>query len=281
VATRKRDEPVTRLMEECGVNTEPFIDPELERVEEGGADYLTPNSAFGPYKGGRARAEVRSAPVEHREEGMQELAARSRTRAGGGRLFRQSGVLSPGFGMAERGVAVGANRIPMKGPPMPAAHHVPFAPQVQRAGFFAETPAIPEPQAMHPNFQPQRQSPFMQRRAYGEIPGQQEYGGVGRRRGAGREDLLEERIELLERQRNEERARGAITAEMRRMQASLSPTEHPGLYSQMDQNAIIHDCPPSHRGIMALTAACMASTKNVDIKFTYLADAEYVTIVLG
>jgi hypothetical protein len=59
------------------------------------------------------------------------------------------------------------------------------------------------------------------------------------------------------------------------MQTTISPTEHPGLYANMDHCAVIHDSPPSHRGVMALAGACMAVIKNVDIKLSYIADAEW------
>jgi hypothetical protein len=113
----------------------------------------------------------------------------------------------------------------------------------------------------------------MQNMGQCQIPPDQ--GRGDRRGGVGRLELLEERMERSEKQRNSEKARWAITSEIRRMQASISPSEHPGLSSQIDQHAAIHDCPPSHRGIMALTGACMVVIKNVDIKVSYLADAEW------
>lgn len=78
-----------------------------------------------------------------------------------------------------------------------------------------------------------------------------------------------------EQQREMERARSGITTEMRRMQTTISPLEHPGLYAVADQYATIHDSPPSHRGPMALTGGCMQVIKNIDIKLSYIADAEW------
>jgi hypothetical protein len=274
LATRRRGDPVTKLLEECGVNSKSFLDSELERAEGREEEYLTPNSAFGPYRGGRAKAEVGSTPLEIRDEGAHGLVGQSRTPAGRGRFFKREEGLSPVFKIGPAGIGFGGERAPMRGPPLRAAHHIPFASHVQQEGYFAGMPAIPDQQGMQLPLPIPQRSPIMQRRTYGEAQGQQEFGGAGRRRGEGREDSLKERAEMLERQRSEKRARGAITAEMRRMQASISPTEHPGLYSQMDQNAVIYDCLLTHRRIMVLTAACMASTKNVDTKFSYLADAE-------
>jgi hypothetical protein len=101
------------------------------------------------------------------------------------------------------------------------------------------------------------------------VPGER-IAELERQKGAERE-----RITALENQRSAERARGAITSEMRRMQTVISPIDHPGLYSQADQMAVIHDCPLTHKGIMALAGTCMAVTKNVDIKQSYPAEAEW------
>jgi hypothetical protein len=81
--------------------------------------------------------------------------------------------------------------------------------------------------------------------------------------------------QMSEQLRSTERARSGITTEMRRMQTTISPVEHPGLYAVADEYATIHDSPPSHRGPMALTGGCMQVIKNVDIKLSYIADAEW------
>lgn len=86
---------------------------------------------------------------------------------------------------------------------------------------------------------------------------------------------LAQRVALSEQLRSMERARSEITTEMRRMQNVISPVDHPGLYAVADQYATIHDSPPSHRGPMALTGNCMQIIKNVDIKLSYIADAEW------
>lgn len=83
-----------------------------------------------------------------------------------------------------------------------------------------------------------------------------------------------ERVTRLERQREADRARSSIMEEMRRMHSSISPVEHPGLYANMDLCVTIHGCHLSHWGILALTGGCMMVIKNVDIKVSYLADAE-------
>jgi hypothetical protein len=88
-------------------------------------------------------------------------------------------------------------------------------------------------------------------------------------------ETLIRKFARAEQQRSMERARSGITMEMRRMQTTISPLEHLGLYAVADQYATIHDSPPSHRGPMALTRGCMQVIKNIDIKLTYIADAEW------
>jgi hypothetical protein len=170
---------------------------------------------------------------------------------------------------------MGLDRGAVRGHPGRPAHRIPFAPQVQQVGYFAGNPMIPEQPYLQPQIPQFQHNLGVQQGDYGAVPAQPEQGGEVRGVKPGRLELLEERMERSEKQRNLEKARWAITSENRRMQASISPTEHPGLYSQIDQHAAIHDCPSSHRGIMALTGACRVVIKNVDIKDSYLGDAEW------
>jgi hypothetical protein len=111
--------------------------------------------------------------------------------------------------------------------------------------------------------------------AYGTPQPQREHFGEEQKGIAEQVESLSRRVAMFEQLRSMERARSGITTEMRRMQTTISPVEHPGLYAVADQYATIHDSPPSHRDLMALTGGCMQVIKNVDIKLSYIADAEW------
>jgi hypothetical protein len=84
---------------------------------------------------------------------------------------------------------------------------------------------------------------------------------------------LESRIEAIERDRRYEKARSGLSTELRRLQSGVSPFEHPGLYSHIDQMITIHESPESHRGPMSVAGAAGDILKVPHIKLSYLAEA--------
>jgi hypothetical protein len=48
IGTRRRGEPVIKLLEACDVDARPFLDPAYESAEEREIEYLTPQSNFEP-----------------------------------------------------------------------------------------------------------------------------------------------------------------------------------------------------------------------------------------
>jgi hypothetical protein len=86
-------------------------------------------------------------------------------------------------------------------------------------------------------------------------------------------DRLESRIEAIENDRRYKKARSGLSTELRRLQSGVSPFEHPGLYTHIDQMATLHEAPPTHRGPMAVAGVVGDVLKVPHIKLSYLADA--------
>jgi hypothetical protein len=147
VGTRRRNEPVIRLLEECDLPFRQFVDPLLERAGGDDAEFLTPNSAFEPFRWARGRQGPRAGLQGYGEEQYQEFGGgRNRIPLGGRGLPVHRGVQSPAPLMGGRGFGFGAERAPGLGYPGRGATQIPFAPQVQQAGYFAGTPNLPEHQ---------------------------------------------------------------------------------------------------------------------------------------
>lgn len=268
--TRRRSEDIVRLMRACDVNPRPFIDPLLEDVEEGEGGYRTPKSDFERYQGG-GRFGRRSAPPYELEGrypahrgGYGEIMGGVGVQARGGAQTPRPLQRGPGFGGGlDRGVYGGLGGS--------ATPHLQFAPQVQHAGGMVRSPAIPGAQFQYEPHMPRQAAQGL---GFGasqpQLEQREEPGGL-----AAQVESLTKRVSKAEQQRDMERARSGITTEMRRMQTMISPVEHLDLYAVADQYATIHDSPPSHRGPMLLTGGCMQVIKNIDIKLSYIADAEW------
>jgi hypothetical protein len=184
----------------------------------------------------------------------------------------RDGAPSPRPVLAGIGYGVGLDRGGNGGFGGRTTPHMQFAPQVQHVERMVRTPAPPEPSFLF-GHQPAR--PAVQGMGYEGLQPRQEQGREATGGIAEQVESLSGRMAEAKRQRDMERARSGITTEMRRMQTTISPMQHPGLYAVADQYATIHDSPPSHRGPMALTGGCMQVIKNIDIKLSYIADAEW------
>lgn len=179
---------------------------------------------------------------------------------------------SPGQAQGGPGFGMGLERGAFRGFSGRGAPQMQFAPQVQHVERVVRTPFSPEHQYQFGQNLPRHAAQGM---PYGTLQPQQDRYREAQKGMAEQVASLSRRVAMSEQLRSMERARSGITTEMRRMQNMISPVEHPGLYAVADQYATIHDAPPSHRGPMALTGGCMQVIKNVDVKLSYIADAEW------
>jgi hypothetical protein len=295
LTSRRRGEDIIKLLRACDVNPEPFIDPLLGGSEEGDEEYRTPQSELDRIMGGGGSGR-RSTSIHEMEGRFQTFRGGCQGEYGGGlEIPRRGGAPSrpvPGG----PGVGLGMERGAYRGFGGRATSHMQFAPQVQHVERVARTPLLPEHQYPFGQQLPRPVTqvrtpaipeqpyqfgqhlarPAAQRMGYGTPQPQSEHFGEEQKGIAEQVESLSRRVAMSDEQlRSTERARSGITTEMRRMQTTISPVEHPGLYAVADQYATIHDSLPSHRGRMALTGGCMQVIKNVDIKLSYIADAEW------
>jgi hypothetical protein len=91
--------------------------------------------------------------------------------------------------------------------------------------------------------------------------------------GGGAADTLEARTEALESSRQIERLRGAMSSELRRMQSGVSPFEHPGVYSHVDQMVTIHELPRTWTGPLTVSATSGSVLIADHVKLAFLAEA--------
>jgi hypothetical protein len=86
---------------------------------------------------------------------------------------------------------------------------------------------------------------------------------------------IEDRFAAIESMRRTEMVRSATSSELRRMLSAISPVDHPGIYTTVDQFVTLHECPPSHRGPMSVAGACGGVLKEPHIKLAFLAEATW------
>jgi hypothetical protein len=202
LGSRRRGEPVIKLIEACNIGVRQFLDPMLRETGEGEPSYYTPPSDFTPYRG-RELPGVRSVPPSFGEEGLLQQ----------GEIYLQGafgGLGHQGYGREQtprpysrggRGVGILGERAQSRGGFERTAPAVLYAPQVQQQRPCAGTPRIPESPFRPPPYVPQQPGPMhaMQAEARAREP-RQEWGGYqGRGRAGGGTESLEERIAELER----------------------------------------------------------------------------------
>jgi hypothetical protein len=250
LASRRRGEDIVKLMQACDINPRKFIDPLLDRVEERELGYQTPQSDFERFQGS-GRQVARSSPPYETERRYPVHRGNYYSEYGGGiGMHGRGGAPSPRPFLGGQGYGMGLDRGGYGGLGGRATPQMHFAPQVQHVGRMPGTPAPPEP-PFHFGQQPVR--PVVQGMGFGGLQPRPEQQAEAPGRIAEQVESLTRQFARAEQQRNMEQARSGITTEMRRMQTTISPVEHPGLYAVADQYATIHDCPPSHRGPMCLS----------------------------
>jgi hypothetical protein len=93
--------------------------------------------------------------------------------------------------------------------------------------------------------------------------------------GIGAQRELENRIAALESLRKSEMVRSGTSTELRRMLSPISPADHPGIFTIVDQFVTLHECPPTHRGPMCVAGACCGVLKEPHIKLAFLGEATW------
>jgi hypothetical protein len=130
IATRKRGEPIIKLLEACDLNVKPFLDPIYERTKRRETKYLTPQSDFEPFGRGGI-PERRLGPPNLGEDifvGGREEYQRGHTGAHAAPFARAAP--SPRPYLEGRGFSPMGERGPSRGPIGRAVPYIQFAPQV-------------------------------------------------------------------------------------------------------------------------------------------------------
>jgi hypothetical protein len=86
---------------------------------------------------------------------------------------------------------------------------------------------------------------------------------------------VEDRFAALKSMRRTEMVRSATSSELRRMLSAISPAEHPGIFTTVDQFVTMYECPPLHRRPMCVAGACGGVLKEPHIKLAFLAEATW------
>jgi hypothetical protein len=97
--------------------------------------------------------------------------------------------------------------------------------------------------------------------------------GAQQRGGRSTMDLMEERLAAMDETKQMERARLAMSSELRRMHSGVSPFEHPGVYSYIDQVVTMHELPVTWSKPMCVSSKCGNVLIADQVKLAFLAEA--------
>jgi hypothetical protein len=264
--SRGARDPVIKLMRQLKMPTEPFIDPLMERPPSGMGEYRTPEEELGTGREGYRGA----APSPFGERGRRpsggmmgrgygERVATPLRRAPYSPLMQQS---VPRFGApVGQGFQQGFRPVPVRN----------FNPPVHAGGGYG---------CMQP---PYKGEDEMGQAPVGGLRGAQ-MAGFGRaspaspmwsqiHEGRSRTDPLEAQIAAIEESRQMERTRMAMSSELRRMQSGVSPFEHPGVYSHIDQMVTMHELPRTWGGPLTVAGTSGNVLIADHVKLAFLAEA--------
>jgi hypothetical protein len=269
-ASRGRRDPVILLMRRLNMNPEAYLDPLAARSGSGLGDYLTPETQIGQ-RAERRRASMPPLHGEH-ERGLQ-----------GGNRFDLGGR--------------GRSFIPMQRPattPSPQRMATPYSPPIGHAyqqGFRPVPTAAygPRMQAGAGYAGPYHPEEYEEECMQGPIrelrrEGYDRFGGdpsphlfrqphPQERPGRGSLEAVWTRIGAMEESRQIERERGAMSSELRRMQSSVSPFEHPGIYAHIDEMVTMHELPKTWAGPLQVAGASGNVLIADNVKLAFLKDA--------
>jgi hypothetical protein len=89
----------------------------------------------------------------------------------------------------------------------------------------------------------------------------------------GRRDTLEERMTAMEESRRIDRERSAMSTELRRMQSGVSPFEHPGIYTHVDELVTMHELPIMWEKPLQVSGAAEYVLIADNVKLAFLKEA--------
>jgi hypothetical protein len=268
--TRGGRDPVILLMKQLNMPTEAYLDPHAERPSSGIGIFRTPEDQF------RGPVEERRISGNHQQE-------------------------EPGRGLLRDFMAGAAGRGRSGTPlqraqmtPPPQRYNQPYRPQYGQAyqPVFRPAPFAAFNQHMHggaggmgQGFQQDLEEEGMQ------IPGRglrrDRFDGLGgvpsgspfrrpqqeERFGRDQIEAITSRLAALEESRQIERERGAMSTELRRMQSSISPFEHPGIYAHVDEMVTMHELPSSWGKPLSVAGASGNVLIADNVKLAFLKDA--------
>jgi hypothetical protein len=267
--TRGRKDPVILLMRRLKMNPEAYLDPLAARTPSGQGEYVTPEQQFGLRTEGRRGSELLQ--FGDQDRGMQ---AGNRLGQGGrGRAFASpprpattpsQHRFSPQFGPQQ------GNAFQQGFRPAPA----PYSPRMQmgagQAGPFYQ--AENEEEYFHAPGRGQRREGFG---GFGRAPSPNFYRQppLEDRYGGNPLEAISSRLAALEESRRIERERGTMSTELRRMQSSISPFEHPGIYAHVDEMVTMHELPDTWAGPLQVAGASGNVLIADNVKLAFLKDA--------
>jgi hypothetical protein len=259
-------DPVIKLMQQVKMPAERYVDPLIERPPSGLGEYQTPEEGRGSGRDGPRG--TTPAPIE--ERGRRQQGA-MHGRGYGERMSTpaQRAPYSPHVqpGWPNFGAPSGNTFQPRFRPVLAR----PFSPPVHAGGGFG---------GMQPPFGGEEEMAQFQVRG----PRGPQAGGFGRaspvgpmgaqhQEGGSRVDQVEARIAAIEESRQMERTRMAMSSELRRMQSGVSPFEHPGVYSHIDQLVTMHELPRSWGGPLEVSGTSGNVLIADHVKLAFLAEA--------
>jgi hypothetical protein len=264
---RGRRDPVILLLQKLKMPTEAYLEPLAERPRSGLRDYFTPESQFGLHAEERRASGLRPfAEQAYEQQGGGMMGAMGR-RGGGTPQLRAHMSPPPQRSVQQFGPQMGHAYQPAFRPSPVAGYNLPV--HGGAGAPFAFHQREVEEEGMQAPMRGQRRERFegfgMEHSA-SPYPRPQREGRFGR-------DPLEERIAALEEDRQIERARGAMSLELRRMQSAVSPFDHPGVYSHIDDMVTIHELSRTWAGPMTVAGASGNVLISDNVKLAFLKEA--------
>jgi hypothetical protein len=260
-------DPVIILLKKLKMPTEPYLDPLAERPRSGLGDYFTPETQLGLHAEERRLSVSRPfAESAYEQQGRGLMGAMGR-RGGGTPLLRAHMTPSPQRPIPQFGQQLGPGYQPAFRPAPAAAYNAHMHGGARAPFSFNQRDEKEE--GMQIPMTEQRGDRFggyeMGRMA-SPYPRPQREERYGR-------DPLEERIAALEEDRQIERARGAMSSELHRMQSAVSPFDHPGVYFHIDDMVTIHKLPRTWAGPMTVSGASGNVLIADNVKLAFLKEA--------
>jgi hypothetical protein len=268
--TRGRRDPVILLMRRLKMNPEAYLDHLAARPPSGLGEYLTPETQFGLRMEGQRGSE----PLQFGEQDRGGHAGNRQGPGGRGRAFanppRPASTPSPQRFSPQFGPQQGHAFQPSFRP-VPAAIYSPRMHMgAGQAGPFY--PAEKDEEYLHVPVRGPRREGY---EGFGGAPSPNFFRQPPMEDRYGRNPLeaISTRLAALEESRRIERERGTMSTELRRMQSSISPFEHPGIYAHVDEMVTMHELPDTWAGPLQVAGASGNVLIADNVKLAFLKDA--------